>query len=257
MPNHTAQHPAPADGHPSLSLFMPTYNSAAYIRDSIDRVMQLLSANFGRFELVVVDDGSQDDTCAIVECHPEAAGGNLRLIRFHNGPSRRENLALAMLGARYGYIFFIDSDLSPDIRSIPSMMRCMTEHHQQVVIGSRNREAASNRLLYRRFLSEMYNRTVRLLFNSPYADHNCGLKGFTREAYTAISHRLGHDTDHRRGWFWDVELLIVARQIGLRVHEHPVRWTESPSSTFSLIRELKVVPYMVRLRLRPLSGRLQ
>ncbi len=241
---------------PPVSLFMPTYNSERFIGQSVERVHALLSMHFGQFEIVVVDDTSTDRTCEIVEQRSHHLEG-LRLVRFEDGPSRRENLGLAMLEARFDHLLFIDSDLSPDIGSIPQLMRVLADKQADVVIGSRYIDGTAERTLYRRLLSVVYNRMVRTLFNSPYVDHNCGLKGFTREAYAAIAQGVGHDPGHRRGWFWDVELLMVAGRLGMKIHEHPVRWAESPTSTFSLARELKAVPYMAGLLRQSPSGRLR
>jgi glycosyltransferase involved in cell wall biosynthesis len=236
---------------PPISVYMPAYNAEKYIDRNIDTVYGFLIENFEDFELTIVDDNSDDNTNNIVKSK-QLILNKLQLDHYHNGPSRRENLAVSMLDAKFDTVFFIDSDLSPDIKELRGLMSAIVDQKFDVVIGSRYQSKSADRSFLRRSLSTGYNKFVSALFDSSIYDHNCGLKGFRKSCYSMIVEKIGHDIHHKRGWFWDVEVLLTANQLGFRIKEIPVKWTESSSSTFRFERELKVIPYAVNL---VLSGR--
>jgi hypothetical protein len=88
------------------------------------------------------------------------------------------------------------------------------------------------------------------LLRSRILDHQCGFKAFKRDVFHSLAVSAGYDGSHKRGWFWDAEILIRAQREGYKIREVPVRWTAAKKSSFNFTRELKVIPYMLSFRKR-------
>jgi len=228
-----------------ISVFIPVYNEEEIIEDSLKKIIKEMK-NIGRnFEIIVVNDGSTDRTYEIIESIPHV------IARHYAGPSRRENLADSFFhsGSEIGadnIIIFMDSDLSVPLKHVKDLLKELDDG-ADIVVGSKYSGIKATRSFYRRFFSVMYNFVIRTMFQSKIKDHNCGFKAFRREMLAIIS-EMGHNSV--RGWFWDAEFLIRAQKLGCDVREIPVDWTRAEKSTFSLKREIKLIPYMIKLRFR-------
>jgi glycosyltransferase involved in cell wall biosynthesis len=232
---------------PSISVFVPAYNEGPRIRASVTTLEALLAGAFDRYEVVVVDDGSTDDTADQVLA---VASAHVGLRRFSPGRSWRENLAVAMLEAASDVVAFVDADLSPDIGALPTLVAAL-QAGADVAVGSRRLAASEcERRRLRKVVSAVYNGSLRWLFASPVHDCQCGLKAFRPAVLRRLVGEMGAPGRLRRGWFWDGELLIRARRAGYRVVEVPVRWLESPSSSYFLPAQVALIPYILWLRVR-------
>lgn len=228
------------------SVFVPCYNEEKRLEKNILRVHAALLSLKKPFELVIVDDGSTDQTKDIgkklATQHKEI------LYQFYKtGPSRRENLAEAFRTAKGTIIAFMDLDLSADLSSL-SYLFSSIEKGNDIAIGSRYKDQKAERSLFRLFVSGIYNLFMRTYFGSAIKDHQCGFKAFEKKKLFVLLDAMGYDTTFVRGWFWDTELLLRAQKKGYSIDEFPVVWKEGKESTFSIGRELRMIPYVLRLR---------
>jgi glycosyltransferase AglD len=225
---------------------LPVYNEEKIVEQNVLEVYAYLQKNFSKFELVVVDDSSNDDTPKILGSMIKKKS-NLRIIRFNNGPSRRENLGVALKTSKYPLTAYMDLDLSVK----PALLaKCLSEINDgaDIAIGSRRVPGAKvNRELSRLLWSTAYHRTVRLLFRSKVHDYQCGFKVFKKEVLNDLLEKTGYDSSFNRGWFWDAEILIAAEKEGYTIKEIPVEWNAGKQSSFKLGRELKVPLYILSL----------
>ncbi len=234
--------------HPALSVFVPCYNEEHRLEKNILQIYHMLLALKKPFELIIVDDGSTDATPTIAknlsEQHKE-----IHNQYYKNGPSRRENLGKAFYTAKGNVVAFMDLDLSADITTFPCLVASI-EHGNDLAIGSRYKGVRATREWDRRIISLFYNLFMRFYFGSSVYDHQCGFKAFRKEKLFVLLDDLGYDGQFIRGWFWDVELLVRAQRKGYIIDEISVPWKSSKQSSFDFKRELKMVPYVVKLRLR-------
>lgn len=236
-----------------ISLFVPVYNSADFLRPNIEKAFRMLESMSRPFEIVIVDDNSPDvqryrDALSSVKFRP---GADVTCVEFRRGPSRRENLSQAMYGAHYDTIGFIDADFSCDVSYVRDALEALERGKADMVIGSRYIKGAyARRRAFRRCASAAYNTCVRWLFNSRIHDHQCGLKIFRKDTVMPLVKQMGYDGEFIRGWFWDAELLIRAQQQGLAVEEMPVKWVYCDRSTFDLFRELRCLKAIAALWLK-------
>jgi glycosyltransferase AglD len=231
-----------------VSVFLPCYNEEKRLQSHVTQILHALQDMGKTFELVIVDDGSTDGTGRVGKI---LAGmySEVMYIRYQSGPSRRENLAKAFSRARGDIIVFMDLDLSVPLSYLSRLIEGV-EKGNDVAIGSRYKNVKAKRKFVRRVISGVYNTFMRLYFGSVVEDHQCGFKAFKKEVVLDLVKEMGYDGTLVRGWFWDVELLVRAQRHNLIIDEFSVEWTFGKQSSFDFGRELKMLPYVLRMRFR-------
>ncbi len=233
---------------PLLSVFVPCYNEEQRLEKNILLIYHALLALKKPFELVIVDDGSTDATSALakklIEKHKEIV-----YQYYSNGPSRRENLGKAFYTAKNEIIVFMDLDLSADLAALPQLISSIGQGND-IAIGSRYKGVRAKREFGRKIISVVYNWFMRMYFGSVLSDHQCGFKAFRKERLLPILDLMDYDATFVRGWFWDVELLVRAQKLGYKIDEFSVAWSFGKQSSFNFRRELKMLPYVLKLKWR-------
>lgn len=239
----TGRRPNPTDAseRPRLSIVVPAYNEQARLPASLDAIHRYLSRQPFSWEVVVVDDGSDDHTTRIVEDR-QGRGSWLRLVR---NPHRGKAYAVrsGMLESRGEVVCFCDADLSMPIEEISKLLP-LVERGYEVVIGSREAPGARRygEPPYRHFMGRVYNQLVRAVVLSEFHDTQCGFKCFTRVAALDIFPRLRVRTDGAtiRGPMvtgFDVEVLYLARKRGYRIAEIGIDWYYAPGTKVNPARD--------------------
>jgi dolichyl-phosphate beta-glucosyltransferase len=226
------------DGRPSLTLVLPAYNEAARIGPALDELFSWLRSDnaareLGPWDVVVVDDGSTDDTAHLVEARDEAAVGpsseppRLRVLRLTHG-GKGAAVRAGMLAATGVQVVFTDADLATPADQIPLMTRALRS--ADVALGSRIQPDGSDRRAsqpaYRRFLGRVFRFLASIWVGTGgVPDTQCGFKGFRREAAADLFAR-----QEITSIVFDVELIHLARRRGYRVSVVPVQWSDKRGS---------------------------
>lgn len=213
----------------AVSVVIPVYNEAPRIGATLKRFVEYLRPR-GRFELIVVDDGSVDGTAAAVQAraaqHPE-----ITLVQSPTNRGKGAAVREGVLRASGRVLCFCDADL-PIPNSDIDQLLTQLQDGCDVAIASRALSGSVVALrprLSRRCLSWGFNRLVRTAFRIPFRDTQCGFKGFRRVAAQAIFSRATID-----GFAFDVELLLLARRLGFSIGEFPVRYENAVESSVSI-----------------------
>ena len=196
-------------------------------------------------ELLVVDDGSRDATASVVEklqeTHP-----SVRLLRNPGNRGKGYAIRHGMLEARGEWILYTDADLSTPIAEIAKLYAAAVEQKADVAIGSR----ALNRALvevhqpvFREYSGRFFNLVMRTVTGLQFRDTQCGFKLFRAEAARQIFPRQKQD-----GFSFDVEDLVIAKKLGLRAIEVPVRWANVEGTKVRLSQGLKSFTDLVQIR---------
>jgi dolichyl-phosphate beta-glucosyltransferase len=208
---------------PSLSIVVPAYNEGARLDESLPVILDYLNKTHPAAELIVVDDGSKDDTVAVSKRAFVNTGSiNARVITYEINRGKGYAVRCGLLACQAPVALFSDADLSTPITEIPKVIDPIRQGDCDVTFGSR---ALDRRLIgvhqpWRREQGgRVFNLIVRLATGLPFWDTQCGFKAFRMSACRPI---LEAATIDRFGF--DVELLYVALLAGLRLREIPVRW---------------------------------
>ena len=218
---------------PSLSLVVPAYNESSRLGRSLGLIFDYLAEQPYRSELIVVDDGSTDDTAGVAERSFAAAGGTeARVIRVEPNRGKGYAVRAGLLAGRGAVALFTDADLSTPITETPKLVAPIRAGQYDIVFGSRalDRKLIGVHQPWRREQSgRVFNLAVRLATGLPFWDTQCGFKAFRMDVCRPVIEGSRID---RFGF--DAELLYVAHLAGLRLRERAVRWNDVAGSKVTL-----------------------
>lgn len=224
--------PEPAEatpGPPFLSIVVPVYNEADRIGPSLDTLIAWADEQPEAVEIIVVDDGSSDTTVAVARTH----GAGHSSVRIVEAPHRgKANAVMTGLRTANGaYTGFCDVDLATPLATWHAF-RTAFEAGADVAIASREGTGAVRvgEPWYRHAMGRAFNGVIRLLLLPGIHDTQCGFKFFTRQALEQVLprcllYREAGEVSRPRVTAFDVELLYIARRLGMRIHVEPVTWT--------------------------------
>ncbi len=231
----------------SLTIVVPAYNEAARIEGTLSRLFAWRAQRDPTIEIVVVDDGSRDDTVGVAgragqgEAHfrIEALGRNRG-----KGAAVRQGVQLATRD----WVLFSDADLSTPIEELDKLMAAIAQG-ADIAIASRDTKGSlldRRQPAYREAMGRTFNTLVRALAVPGIADTQCGFKLFSAPAARRC---FGRMTIER--FAFDVEVLYIARRLGYRIAEVGVRWVNDDRSTVSPVRDAaRMLSDVARIRWR-------
>ncbi len=234
-----------------LSVIIPAYNESRRVGQSLQRIIEHLSQQPYRCEVLLVDDGSKDGTVDVcVEAWEalsrRAEGVEFRLLRNDQNRGKGFSVRQGMLMSRGEWVLFTDADLSSPIDQLDRLFAAAREEGADIAIGSRSAENAEvdPPSFKRRLMSVAFSQVVRVLGLAGYTDTQCGFKLYRRAAAQAIA-----SLQRTARWSFDVEHLLVADRLGYQVVEVGVRWQHRDGSKVQPIRAaLGAVWDLVRMR---------
>jgi glycosyltransferase involved in cell wall biosynthesis len=234
-----------------LSLIVPAYNEEARLGQSLQKLKAWQLALGELSEILVVDDGSRDRTAEVVRA---AAGEfpNLRLLSNPGNRGKGYSVRHGMLAAKGEWLLFSDADLSTPLEEYGKLRAAAIEAGALGAIGSRalNRKLVGKHQPWtREAAGRAFNFVMRSLTGLPYADTQCGFKLFRRDAAREVFSRQTLD-----GFSFDVEILFIAKRLGLKVVEVPVRWFDAEGSKVTLRQGVKSFEDLMHIRRQAAAG---
>jgi glycosyltransferase involved in cell wall biosynthesis len=224
--------------NPSLSIIVPAYNEAARLGKSLDQIIAYLGSYPGQSELIVVDDGSTDDTARVAEQSlAQSRNSAIRTELIRVSPNRGKGYVVraGLLASRAPVALFTDADLSTPITETPKLVEPIERGQADLTFGSRalDRSLIGIHQPWRREQGgKVFNLIVRLATRLPFWDTQCGFKAFRMSVCRPI---IEAATIDRFGF--DVELIYVAHLAGLSLAEIPVRWNHYEGSKIEVARD--------------------
>ena len=216
---------------PELSLAITALNEARRLPASLETAIPYLQGMErlgGRFEVVVNDDGSTDETPRVVEELGRRYPGRVRLVRAPTNQGKGAGVRRAVLASRGKVILFSDADFSTPIDELPRLLEQLDAGYD-VAIGSRVQPDGSDmrdsQPVYRRLFGKLFSRLRDPLIVRGIRDTQNGFKAFRGP----VAHELFQDT-RLHSIIFDVEVLYLAQRRGYKIAEVPVQWTNAGGS---------------------------
>ncbi len=259
--------------HPYLTVVIPAYNESHRLAHTLELVADYLRGRDYPSELLVVDDGSSDETAAIAERFCAAQGlerGPLRMRVIRNDHrGKAYTVRTGMLAAQGEYVLFTDADLSTPIAALeqllPWAVRGGVKHGRyDVVIGSREGAGAVryDEPGYRHLMGRVFNFAVQIIAIRGIQDTQCGFKLFTHAAAQDLFNRMklyGDNATVIKGAMvtgFDVEVLYIAQKRGYKIREVPVEWRHYEGSKVNPIKDsIRNFTDILKVRLNDLRGK--
>jgi len=240
--------------NPQISIVIPAYNEERVIGDTLAEVSEYLQGRGLSYEIVLVSDGSTDDTERLA-LSMSKENKRIKVLKNESNMGKGFSVKKGCLAATGRVIAFTDSDLSYPISEIEKPLKMIMDGEADMAIGSRTvrgaRIAVQNTLL-RRLMSRVFNLFVRIVAFKGIGDTQCGFKAFSTETARDIFSK-----QTMTGFSFDVELIYIAKKFGYKVREFPITWAKSSeSSSVNPINDsLGMFFDILKIRLLDIAGR--
>ncbi len=219
---------------PEVSVVIPAFNEEIRLSSTLARVKAYLDRMGIPYEVIVVDDGSQDKTVALAQ-QIRSGFPQLRVLANVRNRGKGFSVRRGFLEARAPLVLFTDADLSAPIEEYEKLRSALEGYDG--AIGSRaleQSEVFEHQSAFRELSGKMFNRVMRLLTRLEFQDTQCGFKLFRQKPFLPV-----FTAQRTEGFAFDVEILFLARRFGLRVVEVPVRWGNVEGTRVGLIAGVK------------------
>jgi dolichyl-phosphate beta-glucosyltransferase len=234
----------------SISIIIPAFNEAELIEDTLFKTVKYSEVNCPDAEILVINDGSRDNTQVIVNDFIKAFTGGVKIHLVNNDKNRGKGFSIrhGVEVATSDIIIFFDADLPYDLSGIGNIVSTIDQGFD-IVLGSRVTSSSIINVkipFRRRIASAFYRSLVHLLFAIESEDTQCGFKGFTQNAAKNIFPKTRIE-----GFGFDIEVLALAKKYGYRVKSIPVIFNnQRENSKINLIVDsLKMIRDMIRVKI--------
>lgn len=235
--------------NPALSIVIPAFNEEQRIGRTLERIVLFLQKKNEPAEVLVVDDGSTDETVAVVESFHNPW---IRVLQNGRNHGKGYSVRRGVLEARGEWVLFTDADMSTPIEELDTLFEAGAG--ADVIIGSRAIDRSKiliHQSRRRELAGIFFNRIVRAILRLPIADTQCGFKLFHRTASLRV-----FQLQRIPGFGFDPELLYLARKAGLVIREVPVTWENHPATKVRFLRDsLTMFLNLIQIRWNWMNGR--
>jgi len=236
----------------SVSIVLPAYNEAARIASTLEKVMGYAQRHGWNAEVVVVNDGSTDNTAEIVRGYA-GRHSSLRMVENPGNRGKGYSVRNGMLHATGDILLFSDADLSSPIEEAEKLFAAI-QAGADVAIGSRwidTNLQVRRQPIYRQLFGRMFNLALRAVLGLNFKDTQCGFKAFSRRAADVV-----FPQQQIERWGFDPELLYIAKRASLRTVEVPVAWSHREGTRINPLRDgMRMVLELFKIRWNAISGK--
>jgi dolichol-phosphate mannosyltransferase len=201
---------------PKVSIIMPVYNGESSISLALEKLVRIIQPVYPQYEIIVVDDGSSDDTAAIIAREQKKFDPHIRVISYK--PNRGKGFAIrqGIMRSTGNTVLYMDSDLDISIDTIEDFIG-EVENNDIVIASKAHALSVVKRPALRKYLSNLFNLFVRIVVGVHIRDTQSGLKAGKGELLRSIFKAMLVDR-----YAFDVELLAIAFNLNLKIKEMPV-----------------------------------
>jgi dolichyl-phosphate beta-glucosyltransferase len=233
-----------------LSLVFPAYNEGKAIAFNVKKTADKLEEWGINYEMIIVNDGSVDDTVDQVK---PLLNNQISLLSYAQNRGKGYAVNYGMKHVVGKYRLFMDVDLATSLDEIPKVLTTIKHHQFDVIIGNRKIDPSMQVVkqpLYRRIFGAGFTWLSSIFVGRKFTDFTCGFKLFKAEAAEAIFMR-----QRIFNWAFDTEIMFIAMRHKLVIHETPVVWYDQRNSKVRLLRDIATsMAGLIQIRLNNLKG---
>jgi len=233
-----------------LSVIIPAYNEEKRIGDSLQKIHDFMESRDHEYEVIVINDGSDDGTSREAEKSALYAKNKLKILENKENRGKGFSVKRGVLSSLGGCVLLTDADLSTPINEVDKLFDCLGRGND-IAIGSRARPSSRVSVAqpwYRQMMGRVFNLIIRTSLMGDFKDTQCGFKLFKGDVVRDIAPEMKID-----GFSFDVELLYLARKRGYKIEEVGVSWDNSPHSTVRIFSS-SVKMFLDLLKIKRLHG---
>ncbi len=230
----------------SLSIVIPAYNEEKRLGKTIERILDYLKKNDFDYELIVVDDGSRDNTVGIARKF-----GEVKVVKNDKNRGKGYTVKNGIMNSTKEFVLFSDADLSTPIEELNKFLPFVQDYN--IIIGSRRMKESNIKVkqpFYRSWAGKIFPIIVNILIAGDIRDTQCGFKLFNTETAKRL-----FSIQKISGFSFDAEILYLAKKTGYRIKEIPVIWINDTDSKVSIIRDsIRMLKELLKIRINDLKG---
>ena len=235
-----------------LSVVIPCYNEEAVIQDTLGKVTSYLGLKGYMYEIIVVDDASTDTTTKIAK-RMAMDSQEIQVLQNDKNNGKGASVKKGLLRAKGQFVCFSDADLSTPIEEVDKLLAELYQGYD-IAIGSRGLKESVIQIhqpWYRERMGKTFNLLIQIFTLRGIKDTQCGFKCFRKEIINDIC-----SMQQINGFSFDVEILYIARKLGYRIKEVPIRWYNNPTSRVNpFLDPFKMMFDLFRIKINDWKGR--
>lgn len=226
-----------------LSVIIPAYNEEKRIFKILDAAYNYFQSKDFDYEIIVVDDGSKDQTAKVVQNYSNKFK-NLKIVSFLKNSGKGAAVKAGALESKGDYLLFADADNSTSFEQVKFFLKYIPEF--DIIIGSRalkDSQLVKRQNFFKTFLGRAGNFIICKLFKIKIKDTQCGFKLFSKKAGKEIFSKQTIS-----GWGFDIEVLVIASKLGYNIKEVGVKWLNDMDSKVRWTSYLKVLQELWKIK---------
>lgn len=245
-----------------ISIVVPCYNEEQRIVSTLNTIVSFMNSYNPSFEVIVVDDGSKDSSVQLIKNYISSRENIYLIENPHKGKGYAVRTGVLMTAGKY--ILMTDADLATPIDEIKRLLVWVENQNYDLAIASREGIGAvrHEEPFLRHLMGRVFNLLIKIIVGLFYKDTQCGFKLFKGDQARDIFSRLilfgdsSKIVKYPKVTAFDVEVLVIAKNDGLKVKEIPVPWTYVPTKRVSAIRDsILMLLEISKIRLNDLLGK--
>ncbi len=233
----------------NISIVIPAFNEEKRIKKSLINIANYCKNNFKKYEIIVVDDASTDKTHKIIS---KLKIKNLKILRNYVNKGKGYSVKRGILKSKYSLVLFTDSDSAIPINHLEKFIKYI-ECGYHIVIASKyikGSHSDTKQSFYRIFIGKIFSLIVNLFVLKGFKDTQCGFKLFKTDIAKKIVKLQTCDR-----FAFDVELLLIAKKIGIKIKEAPVNWiNEKGTRVHPIYDSIEMLIEVIKFKINDLRG---
>ena len=218
-----------------LSLVIPIYNASEFINDSMQSISHWMKSIDYTLEVILVNDGSSDNTKQVVEDYIKYTDSKLKLISYDDNKGKGYAVKQGMLAAAGDFRIFTDADIPFGFDILEDVLNYLDFKEFDVCVGNRRSKNAryfAEMSFMRKLSSKVFTSFISRYVVTGINDTQCGLKGFTAQSADLIFPKI-----QIKGFGFDVEILYLCYKLELDIKRIPVTFEGNENSTINLVKD--------------------